>query len=113
MFDEKTAETLNKRLDKIDEWLADGSTGVYLYQILSGSVRGPDNGMGKNNATNRLRKICFPKTCNTHNTGMCHAEGMPALDAGVLSHYAGHVSSAISYLQGCKRGPWAEPAKEK
>jgi hypothetical protein len=95
------AETINKRLDKIDEWLADGSLGVKLYQILSGSVRGPDNGIGKSIATNRLRRTCFPKTCANGNTGMCSDVGTPEVptDSGASSHYKGHVMNAISYLK--------------
>ena len=110
-----TAESIKKindRLDKIDKWLADGGDGVALYQILSGSVRGPDNGQGKSNATNRLRYTCFPVTCRTHNTGMCSNEGVPSIDSGVLSHYASHTGMAIGYLKEIKRGAFAkEPEK--
>lgn len=110
-----TAESIKKindRLDKIDKWLANGHDGVVLYQILSGSVRGPDNGQGKSNATNKLRRTCFPVTCRTNNTGMCHNEGVPSVDSGVLGHYASHTGMAIDYLKQIKRGAFAEePAK--
>jgi hypothetical protein len=108
------AEIINKRLDKLDDWLADPENGLQLYQILSGSLRGPDNGAAKNNTTMRLRRICFPKTCKQGNTGMMSTDGVPSFvgTTGALDHFVGHVNQAISYLQQAGRGVFAK-GKEK
>lgn len=96
------ADVIKKRLAKLDEWLADGQDGLALYQILSGSVRGPDDGMHKGETTMHLRRICFPKTCSNGNTGMMSnsaGSGTPGFSGtGGSGHFRGHVNQAISYL---------------
>lgn len=116
------ADTLNARLDQLDAWLADPEIGIALYQILSGSVRGPDDGQGKSATTMNLRRICFPQTCRHGNTGMMSnslpSEGLPTPTWSGLTvshHFKGHVQQAVNYLQACGRWPHAKAvaAKEK
>lgn len=107
----KNAAKINKWLDMVDEAMADPQGGSQFYQILSGSVRGPDTGTGKENTTMRLRRICFPKTCSSGNTGMMSSAGVPSLQAGNgTGHFQGHVGQAISYLQGIGRWPATQSA---
>lgn len=99
--------TVEQCLAEIDAMIADEG-GEALYQILSGSLRGPDNGVGKQAVTMRLRRIAFPKTCARGTTGMMNCDGKPENPhsvPGVLSHYAGHTAQAIHYLTQIGRIP--------
>lgn len=102
---------LNERLDIIDGWLAE-SGGEALYQILSGSLRGPDDGTGKAQVTQNLRPIAFPRTCTIGHTGMMHNPAQSAVYPDVegssakSSHYRGHTQQAVSYMKAADRIGW-------
>lgn len=102
------AARVNKMLDKLDEFLATDPQAEACYQILSGSVRGPDDHALKSVTTMRLREAVFPKTCSSGHTGMMHTSGTPELPSeGGLQHFRGHVGQAIHYLKEIQRGPFA------
>lgn len=102
---------LNERLDQIDKWLSEGN-GEALYQILSGSLRGPDDGTGKGQVTMNLRPIAFPRTCTIGHTGMMHNQTQTAqypdveASSAKSSHYRGHTQQATSYLKAADRIGW-------
>lgn len=113
---EQDKNEMNRRIDQIDVWLADPSLGIKLYQILSGAVRGPDDGVSKHGTTMNLRRICFPLTCKNGHTGMMSniipQGGLKGLtwSSGGSSHFKGHVLQAEQYLHECGRWPEVKSA---
>lgn len=107
-MDANAAARINKMLDQLDTFLATDPHAEACYQILSGSVRGPDNNELKSVTTMRLREAVFPKTCSSGHTGMMHCSGTPELPpTGGLQHFRGHVGQAIHFLKEIQRGPFA------
>lgn len=99
-MDAQHVKDINKMLDKLDTFLSTHPQAEALYQILSGSLRGPDNGVGKSCNTMRLRYRALPRTCTTGHTGMMWSkEGEPEHGTSELSHYSGHTSQAMGYLK--------------